>query len=197
MAEDPQMNKGRLEAFSDGVFAVIITIMVLDMQIPRGTDLQALKSVAPVFLCYVLSYIYVGIYWNNHHHLLHASERVTGGILWSNLVLLFCLSLAPFTTAWMGENHFAPLPVAVYGVMLLLAGIAYFILTKTLIAHHGRNSVLGTLIGKDWKGTVSVFVYLIAIFLAFVRPWIACALYTFVALMWLLPDRRIERHLHE
>jgi uncharacterized membrane protein len=191
------MNKGRLEAFSDGVFAVIITIMVLEMRVPRGTDLQALKSVAPVFLCYVLSYIYVGIYWNNHHHLLHATERVTGGILWANLVLLFCLSLAPFTTAWMGENHFAALPVAVYGVMLLFAGIAYFALTKTLLACHGKQSVLATSIGHDWKGTVSVLVYLLAIPLAFVRPWLACALYTFVALMWLLPDRRIEKHLHE
>jgi uncharacterized membrane protein len=191
------MNKGRLEAFSDGVFAVIITIMVLDMRVPRGTDLHALKSVAPVFLCYVLSFIYVGIYWNNHHHLLHATERVTGGILWANLVLLFCLSLAPFTTAWMGENRYAPLPVAAYGVMLLFAGIAYFVLTKILIASHGKHSVLATSIGHDWKGTVSVLVYLLAIPLAFVRPWVACACYIFVALMWLLPDRRIEKHLHE
>jgi uncharacterized membrane protein len=191
------MNKGRLEAFSDGVFAVIITIMVLDMRVPRGTDIQALKSVGPVFLCYILSYIYVGIYWNNHHHLLHASERVTGGILWANLALLFCLSLAPFTTAWMGENHFAPLPVAAYGVMLLFAGIAYFILTKSLIAHHGKSSLLATSIGNDWKGTVSVFAYVLAIPVAFVFPWLACACYAFVALMWLLPDRRIEKHVHE
>jgi uncharacterized membrane protein len=191
------MSKGRLEAFSDGVFAVIITIMVLDMRVPRGTDLQALESAGPVFVCYVLSYIYVGIYWNNHHHLLHAAERVTGGILWANLVLLFCLSLAPFTTAWMGENQFAPLPVAIYGFMLLFAGMAYFVLTKTLIAHHGKNSVLATSIGHDWKGTVSVFVYMLAIPLAFVRSWLACALYIFVAFMWLLPDRRIEKHLHE
>jgi uncharacterized membrane protein len=191
------MNKSRLEAFSDGVFAVIITIMVLDMRVPKGTDLQALRSVAPIFLCYILSYIYVGIYWNNHHHLLHACQHVTGGILWANLVLLFCLSLAPFTTAWMGENHFASLPVAIYGVMLFLAGIAYFVLTKALIAYHGKQSVVATSIGHDWKGTVSVLVYLLAIPLAFVRPWLACALYTFVALMWLLPDRRIEKHLHE
>jgi uncharacterized membrane protein len=191
------MSKGRLEAFSDGVFAVIITIMVLDMRVPRGADLQALKSVAPVFLCYVLSYIYVGIYWNNHHHLLHASERVTGGILWANLILLFCLSLAPFTTAWMGENHFAPLPVAAYGVMLLFAGIAYFILTKSLIAHHGKNSVLATSIGHDWKGTLSVLVYVLAIPVAFAWPWLACACYALVAMMWLLPDRRIEKHVHE
>jgi uncharacterized membrane protein len=190
------MSKGRLEAFSDGVFAVIITIMVLDMKLPQGTDLHALKSVIPVFLCYVLSYLYVGIYWNNHHHLLHASEHVTGGILWANLILLFCLSLAPFTTAWMGENHFAPLPVAVYGAMLLFAGIAYFILTKSLIAHHGENSVLARSIGKDWKGTVSVLVYVVAIPVALLEPWLACALYTSVAIMWLLPDRRIEKHVH-
>jgi uncharacterized membrane protein len=191
------MSKGRLEAFSDGVFAVIITIMVLDMRVPRGIDLQALKSVAPIFLCYVLSYIYVGIYWNNHHHLLHAAERVTGGVLWANLILLFFLSLAPFTTAWMGENHFAALPVAVYGGMLLFAGIAYFILTKSLIAHHGKDSVLATSIGHDWKGTLSVLVYVLAIPLAFVWPWLACACYALVALMWLLPDRRIERHVKE
>jgi uncharacterized membrane protein len=191
------MNKGRLEAFSDGVFAVIITIMVLDMKVPQGTDLRALKAVIPIFLCYVLSYLYVGIYWNNHHHLLHAAERVTGSILWANLVLLFCLSLAPFTTAWMGENHYAPLPVATYGVMLLLAGIAYFILTKSLIAHHGENSVLAKAIGNDWKGTVSVLFYAIAIPLAFVKPWLACSMYALVAFMWLLPDRRIEKRVHQ
>ena len=190
------MSKNRLEAFSDGVFALIITIMVLDMKLPRGTDLHALKSVVPVFLCYVLSYVYVGIYWNNHHHLLHASDRVTGGILWANLVLLFCLSLAPFTTAWMGENSYAPLPVAVYGVMLLFAGIAYFILTKRLIAHHGQDSVLAKSIGHDWKGTVSVVVYALAIPLAFMRPWLACAFYALVAIMWLLSDPRIEKHVH-
>jgi uncharacterized membrane protein len=191
------MSKGRLEAFSDGVFAVIITIMVLDMKVPQGTDLRALTAVIPVFLCYVLSYLYVGIYWNNHHHLLHAAEQVTGGILWANLMLLFCLSLAPFTTAWMGENHYAPLPVAAYGVMLLLAGVAYFILTKSLVAHHGKNSVLARAIGNDWKGTVSVLVYVVAIPLALVKPWFACALYSFVAIMWLLPDRRIEKHMHQ
>jgi uncharacterized membrane protein len=168
------MSKGRLEAFSDGVFAVIITIMVLDMKISQGTDLRALKGIIPVFLCYVLSYLYVGIYWNNHHHLLHAAEHVTGGILWANLALLFCLSLAPFTTAWMGENHYAPLSVAAYGVMLLLAGVAYFILTKSLIAHHGKNSVLARAIGNDWKGTVSVLAYVVAVPLALVKPWLAC-----------------------
>lgn len=190
------MSKGRLEAFSDGVFAVIITIMVLDMRIPRGTDWHALQSVGPVFLCYVMSYIYVGIYWNNHHHLLHASERVTGGILWANLVLLFFLSLAPFTTAWMGENHFAPVPVAVYGLMLLFAGIAYFVLTKSLIAHHGQGSVLATSIGHDKKGALSVLVYAFAIPLALVRPVAACVAYAMVAIVWLLPDRRIERRIH-
>jgi uncharacterized membrane protein len=187
------MSKGRLEAFSDGVFAVIITIMVLDMKVPRGTDLQALRSVFPVFLSYVLSYLYVGIYWNNHHHLLHVSEKVTGGILWANLILLFCLSLAPFTTAWMGENGYAALPVAIYGVMLLFAGIAYFILSRRLIAHHGKESVLARSIGSDWKGRVSLFVYAVAIPLALVRPWVACACYTVVAIMWLLPDPRIEK----
>ena len=190
------MSKGRLEAFSDGVFAVIITIMVLDMKVPRGTDLEALESVIPVFLCYVLSYVYVGIYWNNHHHLLHASERVTGGILWANLILLFFLSLAPFTTAWMGQNNYAPLPVAIYGGMLLFAGIAYFVLTKSLIAHHGSNSVLAAAIGNDWKSRVSLLVYLLGIPLAFVRPWLACGCYTSVAIMWLLPDPRIEKHMH-
>lgn len=190
------MSKGRLEAFSDGVFAVIITIMVLEMKVPRGSDLHALQSVWPVFLSYVLSYVYIGIYWNNHHHLLHASERVTGGILWANLILLFCLSVVPFTTAWMGENNYAPLPVAVYGIFLLLAGIAYFILTKRLIAHHGKNSILARSIGHDWKGTASLLVYAIAIPLAFLRPWLACACYVIVAVMWLLPDPRIEKHVH-
>jgi uncharacterized membrane protein len=191
------MSKGRLEAFSDGVFAVIITIMVLDMKVPQGTDVQALKAVIPIFLCYVLSYLYVGIYWNNHHHLLHAADHVTGGILWANLILLFCLSLAPFTTAWMGENHYAALPVATYGVMLLMAGVAYFILTKSLVAHHGENSILAKAIGNDWKGTASVMVYVVAIPIAFVKPWLACTLYALVAVMWLAPDRRIEKHVHE
>lgn len=149
------MNKGRLEAFSDGVFAVIITIMVLDMKVPQGTDLHALRSVVPVSSCYILSYLYVGIYWNNHHHLLHAFERVTGG----NLVLLFCFSLVLVTTAWMGENRYAALPVATYGIMLLLAGLAYFILTKSLIVHHGKNSALARSIGKDWKGKLSLLLY--------------------------------------
>jgi uncharacterized membrane protein len=189
------MLKGRLEAFSDGVFAVIITIMVLEMKSPHGTSLAALRPVLPVFFSYVLSFIYVGIYWNNHHHLLHAAQHVTGGILWANLHLLFWLSLTPFTTAWMGENHFAPWTVALYGVILLFAGIAYYILTKMLIAHHGKDSTLATSIGSDRKGKVSVVVYATAIPLSFVRPWIAFACYIMVAVMWLLPDPRIEKAL--
>ena len=187
------MRKERLEAFSDGVFAVIITILVLDLKVPHGTDWHALKPLVPVFLCYDLSYLYIGIFWSNHHHLLQASERVTGGILWINLVLLFCLSLAPFTTAWMGENNYAPLPVAVYGMMLLAAGLAYFVLTRRLIASHGRDSVLAASIGKDWKGTASMLVYVVAIPLAFVAPWLACVCYALVAVMWLLPNPGIER----
>ncbi len=191
------MKKGRLEAFSDGVFAVIITIMVLEMKAPQGVDLRALVPVLPVFLSYVLSFTYVGIYWNNHHHLLQAAEHVNGRILWANLNLLFWLSLTPFTTAWMGENHFAPIPVAVYGVVLLLAGMAYYVLTRCLIASHGRDSMLAKSIGRDWKGTVSVLVYAVAIPVSFVRPWIACACYVAVALMWLSPDPRIERAVRE
>ncbi len=189
------MPKDRLEAFSDGVFAVIITIMVLEMKSPHGTSLAALRPVLPVFFSYVLSFIYVGIYWNNHHHLLHAAQHVTGGILWANLHLLFWLSLTPFTTAWMGENHFAPWTVALYGVILLFAGTAYYILTKMLIAHHGKDSTLATSIGTDRKGKVSVVVYATAIPLSFVRPWIAFACYVMVAVMWLLPDPRIEKAL--
>jgi uncharacterized membrane protein len=190
------VKKGRLEAFSDGVFAVIITIMVLNMKVPSDTTLTALRSVVPVFLSYVLSFVYVGIYWNNHHHLLHASERVSGGVLWANLHLLFWLSLAPFATAWMGEDFEAPAPVALYGVVLLFAGIAYFILTKCLIRQHGKDSALAVSIGRDRKGTISVTVYLVAIPLAFARPWIACCCYVLVAIMWLLPDRRIEKHVN-
>jgi len=187
------MNKGRLEAFSDGVFAIIITIMVLDLRVPTGPSLEALRSMVPVFLSYVLSFVYVGIYWNNHHHLLHASERVSGPILWANLHLLFWLSLAPFATRWVGENYNAPGPIALYGVMLLFAGVAYFILTKALIGHHGASSRLATSIGKDRKGLASVVIYLIAIPLAFVWSKAAYGCYIFVAVMWLLPDRRIEK----
>jgi uncharacterized membrane protein len=187
------MNKGRLEAFSDGVLAVIITIMVLEMKSPIGTRLAALKPVIPVFLSYVLSFVYIGIYWNNHHHLLHATQRVNGATLWANLHLLFWLSLVPFTTAWMGENHFDSWPVAVYGIVLLSAGIAYFILTRALITLHGQGSTLATSIGRDRKGKISIAIYVTAIPLAFEKSWIAGACYVIVAIIWLIPDRRIER----
>lgn len=189
------MSKGRMEAFSDGVIAVIITIMVLEMKSPHGTGLAALRPLIPVFLSYVLSFVYVGIYWNNHHHLLHATQHVEGGVLWANLHLLFWLSLTPFATAWMGENHLAPWPVALYGMVLLFAGIAYFLLTRMLIAHHGRDSKLATSIGNDKKGILSVVIYAAAIPLSFVQPWISCACYALVAVMWLVPDPRIERTL--
>jgi len=187
------MNKGRLEAFSDGVLAVIITIMVLEMKSPRGTSLTALKPVIPVLLTYILSFVYIGIYWNNHHHLLHATQRVNGATLWANLHLLFWLSLIPFTTAWMGENHFDSWSVAVYGVVLLLAGVAYFILTRALIRLHGQNSTLGISIGRDRKGKISIAIYAAAIPLALRKPWIAGAGYVMVAIIWLLPDPRIEK----
>jgi uncharacterized membrane protein len=191
------MNKSRLEAFSDGVLAVIITVMVLEMKSPQGTDLAALKPVVPVFLTYVLSFVYVGIYWNNHHHLLHATQRVNGVTLWANLHLLFWLSLVPFTTAWMGQNHFATWPVAVYGMVLLLAATAYFILAKTLIKLHGRNSTLATSLGRDRKGKISIAIYAVGIPLAFVKAWVAGACYVIVAIIWLVPDRRIERKVEE
>ncbi|MDE3181352.1 MAG: DUF1211 domain-containing protein [Acidobacteriota bacterium] len=189
------MSKGRMEAFSDGVLAVIITIMVLEMKSPRGTRLAAMRPLIPVFLSYVLSFIYIGIYWNNHHHLLHATQRVNGATLWANLHLLFWLSLVPFTTAWMGENHLASWPVAVYGIILLLAGVAYFVLAGNLIALHGRDSLLAKSLGSDVKTKISIAIYAASILLAFVRPWIACAGYVVVALIWLVPDRRIERML--
>lgn len=191
------MNKGRLEAFSDGVLAVIITIMVLEMKTPRGTSLAALKPVLPVFLGYLLSFVYIGIYWNNHHHLLHATQHVNGATLWANLHLLFWLSLVPFATDWIGQNHFDSWPVAIYGAVLLMAGIAYYILTRTLIRLHGEGSTLATAIGRDQKGTLSIAVYAAAIPLAFYRPWIAAACYVVVAIMWLVPDRRIERKIQE
>ncbi len=191
------MGSGRLEAFSDGVLAIIITIMVLELKVPHGADLSAMRPLVPIFLSYVLSFIFVGIYWSNHHHLLHASRRVDGRILWANLHLLFWLSLIPFVTGWMGENHFAALPVAFYGTVLLCAAIAYFILTRALIAHHGRDSALAKAMGKDFKGKASVVFYVVAIPLAFVNPWLSCALYVLVAIMWLIPDRRIERELSE
>lgn len=187
------MEKNRLEAFSDGVLAIIITIMVLELKVPHGSDLETLKPKLPVFLSYVLSFIYVGIYWNNHHHMLHSTKRVSGGILWANLHLLFWLSLFPFTTGWMGENHVAPTPTAVYGFVLLMAAIAYYILQRAIIAHQGPNSLLAAAVGSDWKGKLSPVLYLAAIPLAFVNPWIASGIYIFVALVWLIPDRRIER----
>jgi uncharacterized membrane protein len=189
------MKTSRLEAFSDGVLAIIITIMVLELKVPHATELAALKPMLPVLLTYVLSFIYLGIYWNNHHHLFHATKEVSGGILWANLHLLFWLSLFPFTTGWMGENHLASTPTAVYGFVLLMAAIAYYILERTIIAREGRNSLLASAVGRDWKGKVSLVLYLIAIALAFVNSWIAGGLYVFVALLWFIPDPRIEREL--
>ncbi len=192
---DDRMEKNRLEAFSDGVLAIIITIMVLELKVPHATGLADLKPLLPVFLSYVLSFVYLGIYWNNHHHMFHTTKHVTGGILWANLHLLFWLSLFPFTTGWMGENHLAPTPTAVYGFVLLMAAIAYYILQRTIIAQQGHGSLLAAAIGKDWKGKLSPVLYFIAIPLAFVSPWISGGLYVFVALLWLIPDRRIERML--
>ena len=189
------MGKGRLEAFTDGVIAVIITIMVLEMKVPHGIDLPSLVPLIPVFLSYVLSFVFVGIYWNNHHHMLHAVEHVTGGVLWANLHLLFWLSLVPFVTGWMSENHFAPVPVALYGAVLLMSGIAYYILARILVSQHGPASTLARALGKDFKGIASIVVYATAIALAFVYPWAACALYVVVAIMWLVPDPRIEHQL--
>jgi uncharacterized membrane protein len=186
------MGKTRLEAFSDGVIAIIITIMVLELKVPHEATLGALAPVMPVFLSYVLSFVYVAIYWNNHHHMLHMCERVTGPILWANVHLLFWLSLTPFTTAWMGENHFAAMPTAVYGVVLLMAAIAYYILQTLIIRAQGPDSRLGKAVGSDWKGKVSPVLYLVAILVARWQPGVAQALYVTVALIWLVPDRRIE-----
>jgi uncharacterized membrane protein len=186
------MTKGRMEAFSDGVLAIIITIMVLELRPPHGTGVGVLKPLIPIFLSYALSFIYVGIYWNNHHHLLQAAQQVSGGVLWANLHLLFWLSLTPFATAWMGENPLSPWPVALYGSLLLLSSIAYFILTKVLIAHQEAGSTLAASIGGDRKGAVSMVAYVVAIPLAFMQPWLACVFYVMVAVMWLVPDRRIE-----
>lgn len=191
------MHKGRLEAFSDGVIAILITIMVLELKVPHGTDLQAIRPLLPIFLTYVLSFIFLGIYWNNHHHLLHAAERINGKILWANLHLLFWLSLIPFVTGWMGENHFAPLPTAGYGVVLFLAAVAYEILQTLIVAQHGPNSRIAAAVANNVKGKLSLALYAIAIPSAFVHQWIADALYVFVALMWLVPDRRIELKLNE
>jgi len=187
------MGTNRLEAFSDGVIAIIITIMVLELRAPHEVTLEALKPLVPVLLSYVLSFVYLGIYWNNHHHMLHVTKSVNGGILWANLHLLFWLSLLPFATAWMGENHFARVPTAIYGAVLLMAAIAYFILAHAIIRKEGQDSILGRAFGSDWKGKISPLLYLIAIGLAFVHEWLAQAVYTTVAIMWLVPDRRIER----
>jgi len=190
------MGKQRLEAFSDGVFAIIITIMVLEMKVPHGEDLSALMPVAPVFMSYVLSFIYVGIYWNNHHHMLHATSRVTGSVLWANLHLLFWLSLFPFVTGWLGENHFAAVPSALYGCVLLAAAIAYWVLQQTIIASQGPGSPLRKAVGGDWKGKLSPLFYIGGIVSTFFWHWAALALYIAVALVWLVPDRRIEKSLH-
>src|SRR5688572_2716504 len=189
------MTKGRMEAFSDGVFAVIITIMVLEMRAPHSTDLASLRPLIPIFLSYVLSFVFLGIYWSNHHHLLQAVKHVNGRVLWANLHLLFWLSLIPFVTNWMGENHLAAWPVALYGTVLLFAAIAYFILTKVLISLHGADSMLATALGGDFKGKISIVICLVAIPLAFVNWWPSCGLYVLIAVMWLVPDRRLEKTL--
>jgi uncharacterized membrane protein len=190
---EPRMGKGRLEAFSDGVLAVIITIMVLELQVPRSASLAALKPMIPVLLSYVLSFIFVGIYWNNHHHLLHAVQRVNGRVLWANLHLLFWLSIVPFATDWMGVNHWAAVPVALYGAVLFMAGLAFTLLVRALIAYEGEASTLARALGRDYKGKASLVFYAIAVPLSFVNPRISLALYVLVALMWFVPDRRIEK----
>ncbi len=189
------MTRGRLEAFSDAVIAIAMTIMVLELRAPDGADWAALRPVVPVFLTYALSFVFLGIYWSNHHHMLHATDRINGKILWANLHLLFWLSLVPFITSWVGESHFAPLPIAVYGGVLLLAAMAYLMLTMAIIALQGPNSRLAVAVGKETKGKLSAGLYAVAIPLAFVSRWIALGLYVFVALMWLIPDRRIESRL--
>jgi uncharacterized membrane protein len=189
------MGKSRFEAFSDGVLAIIITIMVLELKVPHGVDAEALRPLIPVFLSYLLSFVYLGIYWNNHHHMLHATRTVTGPMLWANLHLLFWLSLIPFTTGWMGENHFAPVPSALYGFVLLMAAIAYYILQQLIIASQGPDSILKRAVGGDWKGKLSPVLCTIAIPMAFWSRWISLGLYVLVALIWLVPDRRIEHAL--
>jgi uncharacterized membrane protein len=197
MRGEAVMGKARLEAFSDGVLAIIITIMVLELKVPHSYELSALNPLLPIFLSYVLSFLYIGIYWNNHHHMLHTVDRISGGILWANLHLLFWLSLFPFATGWMGENHFAPIPTALYGAVLLMAAIAYWILQRTIIARQGDRSLLARAIGRDLKGKSSPLFYAIAIPAAFVNPWVSQVLYVSVALLWLIPDRRIERVMAE
>ena len=191
------MNKNRLEAFSDGVIAIIITIMVLELKVPHGATINVLLPLAPVLLSYVLSFIYVGIYWNNHHHLLHAVSRVSGGVLWANLHLLFWLSLIPFVTGWMGESHFATIPVAAYGVVLFMCAIAYALLVRCLISHHAENAALAEAIGSDGKGWLSLALYVLGVILAFVHAWLGFAVYIGVAMLWFIPDRRIENRLRQ
>jgi TMEM175 potassium channel family protein len=187
------VNKNRLEAFSDGVLAIIITIMVLEMKVPHGKDLQSLRPVLPVFMSYVLSFVYIGIYWNNHHHMLHTTHNVTGAMLWANLHLLFWLSLFPFATGWMGENHFAVMPSALYGVILLMAAMAYWVLQTVIIRMQGPESLLKKAVGRDWKGKLSPVLYVIGIISTFWGPAVSQAIYTLVALLWLVPDKRIEK----
>ncbi len=186
------MGKGRLEAFSDGVIAIIITIMVLELKAPHGARFESLGPLIPLFLSYVLSFVYVGIYWNNHHHMLHATQKISGAVLWANLHLLFWLSLIPFATAWMDENDFASAPVALYGAVLLMAGVAYYALAQCLASVNGKTSALATAFGRDWKGLISIGVYALGIALSFLRPWMALTLYVMVACIWVIPDRRIE-----
>jgi len=186
------MNKARLEAFSDGVIAVIITVMVLEMKVPHGTDFAALQPVLPIFLTYVLSFVYVGIYWNNHHHMFHVVHHVNGSVLWANLHLLFWLSLVPFVTGWMGENHFETIPVVAYGIVLLCAALSYTILTRVLLSIHDRESPFARGLGSDFKGYISLAIYLVSIAVAFIQPWVACAGYVLVACLWFVPDRRFE-----
>ncbi len=186
------MSTGRLEAFSDGVIAIIITIMVLELRVPHAPDMAALRPLFPVLLSYVLSFIYIGIYWNNHHHLMHAAETVSGAILWTNLLLLFWLSLVPFVTAWMGVNFFAPCPVFLYGVVLICSALAYYVLTRALVAHHGRNSALARALGDDFKGKISIVIYAVALPLCFWNPWVSLVMYALVAAIWFIPDRRLE-----
>jgi len=192
----PKIGKNRLEAFSDGVLAIIITIMVLELKVPHGAELEALTELFPTFLSYVLSFLYISIYWNNHHHMLHTCKYVSGAILWANLHLLFWLSIVPFTTGWMGENHFASLPTLLYGLNLLLAAIAYFVLQGVIIKAQGIESPLKKAIGKDWKGKISPIIYVLAVVAAYWIPWFALTLYGVVAIIWIVPDKRIERMYH-
>ncbi|HEY5369087.1 MAG TPA: TMEM175 family protein [Hanamia sp.] len=191
------MGKERVEAFSDGVFAILITIMVLELRPPEGNSFEALKPLIPKFISYVLSFVYIGIYWNNHHHLFHAANHVNGKILWYNTLLLFCISLISFATAWMGENHFSAAPVALYGMVLLLCAIAYWLLVKTLVCHHGKESLLATSIGNDFKGKISIVIYILGSLISFYNSWISMGLYFAVALIWFIPDTRIEKRIKE